>query len=125
MTDGVGYRNPPKHSRWTKGQSGNPSGRKKGKRDLRTDLDAELNETVPITENGRQRRITKQQAFLKRILAKALDGDPRFSKLLADMAMRLPETEDAADADPLSPEERKLFDQLFPTAQSGGGDGDQ
>jgi hypothetical protein len=31
---GVGYRKPPKASRWRKGQSGNPRGRQKGARNL-------------------------------------------------------------------------------------------
>lgn len=38
----VGYGKPPRHSQFKPGQSGNPRGRKKGSRGLRTDLHAEL-----------------------------------------------------------------------------------
>jgi hypothetical protein len=41
----VGYKSPPKHTRWKKGQSGNPKGRKKRRivNDLRT-----LFESLPM-----------------------------------------------------------------------------
>ena len=42
MTKPVGYKNSPEHTRWKKGQSGNPTGRTKGQRNLKTDLAAEL-----------------------------------------------------------------------------------
>jgi hypothetical protein len=58
----VGYRNPPKASRWRKGQSGNPRGRQKGVRNLRTELAEELGEIVSISEQGLAKTITKQRA---------------------------------------------------------------
>ena len=44
MTNAVGYKKPPKHKRWRKGESGNPTGRRKGQRNLKTDLLEELSE---------------------------------------------------------------------------------
>src|SRR5207237_10936888 len=41
---GVGYRTPPKVTRWKPGQSGNPKGRPRGSLNLATDLSAELGE---------------------------------------------------------------------------------
>jgi len=43
----VGYRKPPKASRWRKGQSGNQRGRQKGVPNLKTELTEELSEMDP------------------------------------------------------------------------------
>ena len=56
MTRPVGYKNPPEHTRWKKGQSGNPTGRARGQRNLKTDLAAELSESDQISEGGVPRR---------------------------------------------------------------------
>ena len=37
-SDKVGYGKPPLHSRFTRGQSGNPKGRPKGVRNFKTDV---------------------------------------------------------------------------------------
>jgi len=53
----VGYRKPPKSSRWRKGQSGNRSGRQKGVRNLKTELTEELGEIINIKEQGLARTV--------------------------------------------------------------------
>ena len=90
----VGYRKPPKHSQFKKGQSGNPKGRPKGSKNLRTDLQEELQEKVMVTERGRQRAVSKQRAMVKTIMSKALGGDARTLAILSDLAMRLLDQED-------------------------------
>jgi hypothetical protein len=93
MTDRVGYKNPPRSTRWPKGQSGNSRGRAKGCRNLKTELAAELGETIQIREGGAPKRITKQRALLKALTAKAIQGDARAASLLVGMMMRLLEPE--------------------------------
>jgi hypothetical protein len=84
--DGGGYGRPPKHSQFKKGQSGNPRGRPRQASSLKTDLDAELQEKVVLTENGKERRITKQRAFIKTLVAAAIKKDIRaVNALLACM----------------------------------------
>ena len=73
----VGYRKPPKHTQFRKGQSGNPRGRPRGTRNLATDLSAELSEIVRVREDGSSRHISKQRALIKSLMAKVLKGDTR------------------------------------------------
>jgi hypothetical protein len=61
----VGYRKPPLHSRFERGQSGNPRGRPSGAKNLATLLTEALNETVVIAEDGGRRKISKRQAIIK------------------------------------------------------------
>jgi hypothetical protein len=55
----VGFGKPPAHSRFKKGQSGNPWGRPAGAKNLKTLLNEALNERVIVAENGRRRKISK------------------------------------------------------------------
>lgn len=87
MSKSVGYKRPPQHTRWKKGQSGNPTGRVKGQRNLKTDLVTELAESMQITEGGVSKRITKQRAVVKALTAKAINGDPRAGRLMLELIM--------------------------------------
>lgn len=73
--DNVGFRRPPKSTRFQKGQSGNPRGRPKGATSFKADLAAELRQIITVTENGRERRITKQKALAKTLTAAAIRKD--------------------------------------------------
>jgi hypothetical protein len=72
---GVGFGKPPEQSRFVKGQSGNPSGRPKGSKNLATVLDRELRQRVVINENGQRKVITKLEAAVKQVVNKAAAGD--------------------------------------------------
>lgn len=89
MDEPVGNKRPPRHSRFKKGQSGNPRGRPKGSLNLKTDLLAELAEVIVVTEGGTQRKITKQRAFVKSTIAKAIKGDGRAAAALIGMIAKL------------------------------------
>jgi hypothetical protein len=73
----TGYGKPPKSGQFKRGKSGNPKGRPKGSLKLATDLAAELNEQITVREDGRARRVSKQRALIKSLMAKALQGDIR------------------------------------------------
>ncbi len=73
----VGYRKPPQHTQFKKGQSGNPRGRDKGRENYRTEFLKELSERVNVTENGRLRKLSKQTLIIKRMVADAIKGDAK------------------------------------------------
>lgn len=89
----IGYAKPPVHSRFRKGQSGNPQGRPKGRLNIATVLEKILREKVVINENGRRRTITKLEAAVKQLVNKAANGDLRALQQLSALARS---TEDKA-----------------------------
>src|SRR5258708_34284104 len=79
----VGPGRPPLHTRFKKGQSGNPGGR--SRKTLPALLADALDETVSITLDGERRRITKRQAVVHQLVDKSATADLRATKLLFDM----------------------------------------
>lgn len=110
----VGYGKPPIDTRFKPGQSGNPKGRPKGTRNLKTDLQSELGGTITVTENGQRRRISRQEAILRRHSLKAMEGDHKAALLLFNMIIRLSGDEDVAPIDPdaITAEDARLIERL-------------
>ena len=71
------------HTRFRKGQSGNPGGRRT--KSLPALLAAALNETVSVTIDGRRRTITKREAIVTQMVDKSASADLRATKMLLDM----------------------------------------
>jgi hypothetical protein len=119
MSDGpgsdVGYKRPPQHTRFRPGQSGNPSGRPKGTRNLATDLGEELAERIPIREGERRLRVSKQRALLKALVSKALKGDTRAAGIVLQLVERVvaPEMARAGSVgDELPADDRAILDRF-------------
>jgi len=70
----VGYRRPPRATRFTKGRSGNPGGRPRG-RWREAPYEAVLGQMVTIREGGIERRVTAAEAFLLQLTKRGLEGD--------------------------------------------------
>ena len=97
----VGYRNPPAHSRFKKGTSGNPRGRPRGTLNFATVLLKTLREKVVINENGRRTVITKLEASVKQLVNKAAAGDLRALSHLIGITL----TAEQSAADEMVPQE--------------------
>ena len=67
------YRKPPLHTRFKKGQSGNPRGRPK--KDLPGLLLAALNEPVFVTIDGKRRKITKREVIVTQMVNNAAGAE--------------------------------------------------
>jgi hypothetical protein len=90
--DMVGYGKPPKHTRFQKGKSGNPSGRPK-KAPLQQELfRKELSRRVTITEGGRSQRITKGELLARQVVTRAIKGESTALRMM----LRLSELLDAS-----------------------------
>ena len=77
------YRKPPLHTRFKKGQSGNPRGRPK--KNLPALLAAALNEPVYVTTNGKRRKITKREAVIIQLVNESAGANLHATKMLIDM----------------------------------------
>ncbi len=110
----VGYGKPPMHTQFKPGQTGNPQGRPKGSKNLKTDLLEELAETMRITEGGRERRISKQRALIKAQVARGIKGNDRAAAKILDLTLKILGIEDLDDAaeKPPSQEEREVLEAL-------------
>jgi hypothetical protein len=82
----VGYKKPPRHSRFQPGRSGNPRGKQKGVRNFGTDVKRTLEVPVRLHDQGRARRVSTQEAALLRLREKALSGDARSIVQILELA---------------------------------------
>ncbi len=107
---GVGYGRPPKTSRFKKGKSGNPRGRPKSLRNFKTDFTAALKAPVRVTESGKARTISTQQAVIARLREKALNGDVRALDRIITLSIELGETAQESKSN-LSMQDRDILDR--------------
>jgi hypothetical protein len=115
----VGFCNPPKAHQFQKGQSGNPSGRPKGSKNLSGVIAKALSEIVTIDQNGKVRKITKLELAVTQMANKAAAGDRHAAKLIIDL-LHQSETRDEArtPGSPISAEERREQDKSLLAALS-------
>lgn len=97
----VGYMNPPQHSRFKKGKSGNPRGRPRKQDDPNTVLHRVLNRKVRVKDDDQTIRI--RDALMWKLRELALQGDRRALAL----QRRIIDEAGIADPEAYSPEEKK------------------
>jgi hypothetical protein len=83
----VGYGRPPVNRQFKPGQSGNPKGRPKGRKNLVTRFAEALDEKISVrARNGRIRRLNKQDAMVEVMINKALAGDHKAFQTVFQLA---------------------------------------
>lgn len=86
-----GYGKPPKATQFKKGQSGNPSGKKKHKNNFKS-LDRTLRDTllqeVTIQINGKPRKMLRLEAIVAKQYVLAMEGNVQSAKFLVGLAER-------------------------------------
>lgn len=96
----VGYAKPPKQHQYKKGQSGNPKGRPKGAKSVKTILEKELKTKIILKEQGKPLKVTKKEAIIKRLITDAVNGKAQAqNQLLKLIANHLV---DASASDPFA-----------------------
>jgi hypothetical protein len=95
----VGYKKPPKSTQFTKGKSGNPSGRPKKQTSHPEIFQDTINGTVTMIENGHRSEVRKIEAIYQAMVNKAMKGDIRAAAQVLALADKFKLSE---------PEEQKI-----------------
>lgn len=110
----VGFKKPPKATRFTKGQSGNPNGRPKGSKNLASIVINEAKQLITVTQDGKTRQVMKIEAAMTQLLNKAAKGDFASLRLLTQVMPSMESQVAKNDRAPLSDEQdRQVLDELL------------
>lgn len=86
----VGYKKPPKNSRFKKGKSGNTKGRPKKSNDFFDVFTSTLNREISVTgRNGNKLNMTVLESIVLQLVNKAANGDRQSAKLIIEMLKQL------------------------------------
>jgi hypothetical protein len=118
--DKVGYKRPPVHSRFQKGQSGNPRGRQKGVRNFAADVKGSLEIPVTLNDKGRMKRVSTQQALILRLREKALRDNLRALETYLGLARvhNSDEAEERLGGQQIAPEDQAILDAFTEEVRS-------
>lgn len=78
----VGYAKPDPEKQFKPGQSGNPKGRPKGRKNTMTLLQEILDGKMTITEKGKKMRLSRRGVILRQIINAALQGNLKASGMI-------------------------------------------
>ncbi len=119
----VGYGRPPKETQFVAGQSGNPRGRPRGARGVGDLLGDLIRQKIPVTDNGKTRKMPVFEVMLRRLLNDAMRGDAKAVKLFLSLADRyVTATEAAIQSGDVLAEDEAILSQylkdLSPTLET-------
>jgi hypothetical protein len=119
----IGFGKPPRETRFQPGRSGNPRGRPKGAKNFATAIEEELRATVPVTENGRRRRLSKREVIAKRLVNRVAEGDFKALPLLMNEVRPRETLPGTVDAEEIfgGPEHQPVIDGIVQRIRAAGG----
>ena len=85
----VGYKHPPLHSRFKRGQSGNPKGRPKGRLNLNTEVMGIISKKVKVRDGDKDRQMSLLAANVLAHGIKGAKGDVRSASFLFNNVHKL------------------------------------
>lgn len=110
----VGYGKPPESTQFKKGHSGNPRGKIKGRKAIRTLLTEALLAQATISLNGAPKKGPRQHLIFETLTARAAVGDLQAQKILIPLMMQIlgPDGIEAGKQ-VLSAQDQRILDQLL------------
>jgi hypothetical protein len=112
----AGYGRPPVTSRFKPGTSGNPKGRPKGVKNLKTLIREAMTASIPIQEGEKTRRVTRLEGVVLRQIQSALRGNDKSAMAVLKMALQLGFLQDSSESGEISlssEDERILYELLI------------
>lgn len=100
----IGYKKPPKSTQFQPGQSGNPNGRKKGTKGMKTLARETLTAKVTVRTTDGTKKMARIEALMHKLIELAMKGNPRAMLALFRLYENaIPDHEDADGADKAAP----------------------
>jgi len=112
----IGYRKPPKHSRFKPGQSGNPKGRPKGARSLQTIVRELMTQKVPIRTAKGIKKMTHMEALMHKALEQGYAGNLRALTSIIQLYAQSVPNEEAPPLESFDADQSALINQMLSEA---------
>ena len=102
------------NGRFMSGHSGNLAGRPPSEKSVNSAIAKAYAEKVPVTENGKRRKVSKLEITAKQIANRSAAGDPRMVKIGLDLARKGEEHDALAASQPrqLSETDQEIAERL-------------
>ena len=108
-----GYKNAPHHSTFKMGQSGNPKGRPKGSKGVKTLLAHELKQSITVQQDGKRKRIPRSEALVKGLVNDALLGRDRPRETVLRYTDAIEQDSHAQALKELAADDQAILDRYF------------
>jgi hypothetical protein len=105
--------NPPDEFKFKKGRTGNPGGRPKGSKNIKTLVAQELEGPIYVQENGKRRRLKRGEALVKGIVNDAIGGKDRSRDVTLRYWDQIDRDRQAKQAETLREEDQAILDRYI------------